>query len=82
MLMKHGFTSCSTARVILRDALSIATFENQTHTEVYLFWGVLTSLLTLYRSYYMGQFYGQRKPVHTVGPGSVRVPTFHIAFSV
>ena len=26
---------------------------------------------TLYRSYHDGQFYGQRKPVHTVGQGSV-----------
>ena len=26
---------------------------------------------TSYRSYHDGQFYGQRKPVHTVGQGSV-----------
>ena len=33
-------------------------------------WG-FTSPSTLYRSYHDGEFYGQRKPVHTVGQGSV-----------
>ena len=33
-------------------------------------WG-LTSLSTLFRSYHDGQLEGQRKPVHTVGQGSV-----------
>ena len=38
---------------------------------IYLFiWG-FTSLLTLYRSYHDGQLEGQRKPVHTVGHGSL-----------
>ena len=42
-----------------------------TPVDFYLFIWVLTSLSTLYRSYHDGQFYGQRKPVHTVGQGSV-----------
>ena len=38
---------------------------------VFLFiWG-FTLLLTLYRSYHDGELEGQRKPVHTVGQGSV-----------
>ena len=32
---------------------------------------VFMSLSTLYRSYHGGEFYGQRKPVYTVGQGSV-----------
>ena len=36
-----------------------------------LFIWVLTSLSTFYRSYYNGEFNGQRKPVHTIGHGSV-----------
>ena len=43
-------------------------FSNFTHFIIYL---DLTSLSTLYRSYHDGQFGGQRKPVHTVGQGSV-----------
>ena len=35
-------------------------------------WG-FTSLSTLYRSYHDGWLGGQRKPVHTVGQGSVFV---------
>ena len=31
----------------------------------------LMLLLTLYRSYHDGYFYGQRKPEHIVGEGSV-----------
>ena len=30
----YGFTSCSTARVILEQVLSFVTCESQTHTEV------------------------------------------------
>ena len=38
---------------------------------IYLFiWG-FTLLSTLYRSYHDGLLEGQRKPVHTVGQGSV-----------
>ena len=38
---------------------------------IYLFiWG-FTSLSTLYRSYHDRELEGQRKPVHTVGQGSV-----------
>ena len=35
------------------------------------FWRVFASLSTLYRSYQDGYYSGQRKPVHTVGQGSV-----------
>ena len=38
---------------------------------IYFFILVLTSLLTLYRSYHNREFYGQRKQVPTVGQGSV-----------
>ena len=38
---------------------------------IYLFIWVFTSLSTLYRSYHYGELEGQRKPVHTVGQGSV-----------
>ena len=37
---------------------------------VLIIW-VLMSLSTLYRLYLKGSFYGQRKPVHTVGQGSI-----------
>ena len=37
----------------------------------YLFIWSFTSLSTLHRSYHDGNLGGQRKPVHTVGQGSV-----------
>ena len=41
------------------------------HLFIYLsIWG-FTSLSTLYRSYHDGKLEGQRKPVNTVGQGSV-----------
>ena len=50
---------------------SSITSDKRKATPVNLFiWG-FTSFLTLYRSYHDGQLEGQRKPVHTVGQGSV-----------
>ena len=40
---------------------------------IFLFIGLLALLSTLYRSYRDSWFYGQRKPVRTVGQSSVTV---------
>ena len=40
-------------------------------SQQFIYLGFKVSFNTLYRSYHDGYFYGQRKPVPTVGQGSV-----------
>ena len=49
--------------------MSILDYRFLDNILIYSFGG-FTSLSALYRSYHDRQFYGQRKPVHTVGQGS------------
>ena len=69
--IKKLFPTVFNIKPSLFYALVIKTQTQKSLDNIYLFIWVQTSLSTLYKSYHDGKFYGQRKPVHTVGRDSV-----------